>query len=184
MRVARLKESFPTAKVELWCEDEHRLGHKPILRKVWSPAGERPLVNAQTLRVGRKATRAHLRNHPLDTLGPCGISPPPSNGGDGDEGFGGFGRFGGGVDQGFEQEAESGDVDLSFEFTNTRDDSNACAPALQFANSGNSQYAQGGFQYFANADDFGFDGGSLESNSQFDMTCEQTVQQSLVVSSN
>jgi hypothetical protein len=30
MRVARLKESYPTAKVELWCEDEHRLGLKPI----------------------------------------------------------------------------------------------------------------------------------------------------------
>jgi transposase len=44
MRVARLKESHPTAKVELWCEDEHRLGLKPIVRKVWSPIGERPLV--------------------------------------------------------------------------------------------------------------------------------------------
>jgi transposase len=44
MRVARLKEAYPTAKVELWCEDEHRLGLKPILRKVWSPVGERPLV--------------------------------------------------------------------------------------------------------------------------------------------
>jgi hypothetical protein len=28
----------------LWCEDEHRLGLKPIIRKVWSPIGERPLV--------------------------------------------------------------------------------------------------------------------------------------------
>ena len=44
MRVARLKESYPTAKVELWCEDEHRLGLKPIIRKVWSPIGERPRV--------------------------------------------------------------------------------------------------------------------------------------------
>ncbi len=44
MRVARLKEAYPTAKVELWCEDEHRLGLKPIIRKVWSPVGERPLV--------------------------------------------------------------------------------------------------------------------------------------------
>src|SRR5947209_19554937 len=45
MRVARLKEAYPTAKVELWCEDEHRLGLKPIfLRKVWSPVGERPRV--------------------------------------------------------------------------------------------------------------------------------------------
>ena len=44
MRVLRLKESYPTAKVELWCEDEHRLGLKPIIRKVWSPIGHRPLV--------------------------------------------------------------------------------------------------------------------------------------------
>jgi DDE superfamily endonuclease len=44
MRVARLKESYPTAKVELWCEDEHRLGLKPIIRKVWSAIGERPTV--------------------------------------------------------------------------------------------------------------------------------------------
>jgi transposase len=44
MRVARLREAYPTAKVELWCEDEHRLGLKPILRKVWSPVGERPLA--------------------------------------------------------------------------------------------------------------------------------------------
>src|SRR5215207_184968 len=45
MRVARLKEAYPTAKVQLWCEDEHRLGLKPIIRKeVCSPAAERPLV--------------------------------------------------------------------------------------------------------------------------------------------
>lgn len=44
MRVMRLKEKYPTAKIELWCEDEHRLGLKPIIRKVWSPIGERPLV--------------------------------------------------------------------------------------------------------------------------------------------
>ncbi len=44
MRVMRLKEAHPTAKVEVWCEDEHRLGLRPILRKVWSPVGERPVV--------------------------------------------------------------------------------------------------------------------------------------------
>jgi transposase len=44
MRVAKLKEAYPTAKVELWCEDEHRLGLKPIIRKVWSPIGQRPTV--------------------------------------------------------------------------------------------------------------------------------------------
>jgi hypothetical protein len=37
-----LKEAYPTAKVELWTEDEHRLGLKPVLRKVvWSRKGER-----------------------------------------------------------------------------------------------------------------------------------------------
>jgi transposase len=44
MRVLKLKEAYPTAKVELWCEDEHRLGLKPVIRKVWSPIGQRPLV--------------------------------------------------------------------------------------------------------------------------------------------
>lgn len=44
MRVAKLKEAYPTAKVELWTEDEHRLGLKPVLRKVWSRKGERPTV--------------------------------------------------------------------------------------------------------------------------------------------
>jgi transposase len=42
MRVLRLKERYPTAKIELWCEDEHRLGLKPIIRKVWAPIGRRP----------------------------------------------------------------------------------------------------------------------------------------------
>lgn len=44
MRVARFKETYPTAKVELWCEDEPRLGLKPIIRKAWSPIGRRPLL--------------------------------------------------------------------------------------------------------------------------------------------
>jgi len=44
MKVMRLKEAYPTATVELWCEDEHRLGLKPILRRVWSPVGQRPSV--------------------------------------------------------------------------------------------------------------------------------------------
>jgi hypothetical protein len=30
MKVMRLKETYPTAKVELWCEDEQRLGLKLV----------------------------------------------------------------------------------------------------------------------------------------------------------
>ncbi len=43
----RLKEKYPTAKVELWAEDEHRIGLKPIMRKVWSPVGVRPVVEVE-----------------------------------------------------------------------------------------------------------------------------------------
>lgn len=30
--------------MEVWAFDEHRLGLKPIIRKVWSPKGERPVA--------------------------------------------------------------------------------------------------------------------------------------------
>jgi transposase len=57
MRVMRLKEAYPTAKEgrALWCEDEHRLGLKPIIRKVWSPIGQRP-----TLRVHQRYEWTYL----------------------------------------------------------------------------------------------------------------------------
>lgn len=32
------------SKVELWCMDEHRIGLKPVLRKVWAPTGQRPVI--------------------------------------------------------------------------------------------------------------------------------------------
>jgi hypothetical protein len=34
--------AHPEAEVELWAMDEHRLGLKPILRRVWTPPGESP----------------------------------------------------------------------------------------------------------------------------------------------
>jgi transposase len=33
----------------VWCEDEHRLGLKPIIRKVWSPIAQRPLVKVHQI---------------------------------------------------------------------------------------------------------------------------------------
>jgi transposase len=38
----KVEEKNPQAEVDLWFFDEHRVGLKPILRKVWSPIGERP----------------------------------------------------------------------------------------------------------------------------------------------
>ena len=39
--------AFPQAQVELWAVDEHRIGLKPILDKVWCLEGQRPLAPVQ-----------------------------------------------------------------------------------------------------------------------------------------
>jgi hypothetical protein len=36
--------AFPTATVERWATDEHRIGLKPLLRRVWTLPGQRPLA--------------------------------------------------------------------------------------------------------------------------------------------
>ncbi len=43
----QVKTAFPQAQVELWAMDEHRVGLKPILRKVWVFDGQRPLAPVQ-----------------------------------------------------------------------------------------------------------------------------------------
>jgi transposase len=39
--------AFPHATVELWATDEHRIGLKPLLRRVWAPIGQRPVATVQ-----------------------------------------------------------------------------------------------------------------------------------------
>lgn len=39
--------AFPQAHVELWATDEHRIGLKPLLRRVWAPIGQRPIATVQ-----------------------------------------------------------------------------------------------------------------------------------------
>jgi len=46
-RVKELQRSFPEASVELWATDQHRVGLKPILRRVWVRKGSRPTVSVQ-----------------------------------------------------------------------------------------------------------------------------------------
>lgn len=43
-RVMEMQEKHPGKEVEVWFFDEHRIGLKPILRKVWSKVGERPIA--------------------------------------------------------------------------------------------------------------------------------------------
>ena len=42
--VARARAAHPDRPVEVWAEDEHRLGPKPVRRRVWAPVGQRPIA--------------------------------------------------------------------------------------------------------------------------------------------
>jgi hypothetical protein len=46
--VAELRRQHPGKRVELWAEDETRLGLKPIARRVWAPKGRRPTAHGRT----------------------------------------------------------------------------------------------------------------------------------------
>jgi hypothetical protein len=39
--VEKLHQAYPEAKIELWSQDEHRIGLKPILRRIWARKGTR-----------------------------------------------------------------------------------------------------------------------------------------------
>jgi transposase len=44
--VAAARAAHPDRAVELWAFDEHRLGLKPVLRRVWARRGRRPVARA------------------------------------------------------------------------------------------------------------------------------------------
>ncbi len=76
-----------------------------------------------------------------------------------------------------EQEAESGDFEAETEISLSGDNSNQCAPVLQFGNTGNNQNAQGLVQYRSQAEDVEFEGGSIVFAPEFENSCEQSVEQ-------
>jgi transposase len=43
-KVKKVRDTYSTAQVEVWFFDEHRVGLKPIIRKVWALKGERPVA--------------------------------------------------------------------------------------------------------------------------------------------
>ena len=47
LEIQFLQAKYPQADIELWCEDEHRLGLQPILRRVWTPIGEQPIAGVK-----------------------------------------------------------------------------------------------------------------------------------------
>lgn len=44
LKIKSLEAKNPSSEIEVWFFDEHRVGLKPILRKVWSPVGSRPIA--------------------------------------------------------------------------------------------------------------------------------------------
>ena len=45
--VADLQRAYPKETIELWTQDEARLGLKPVLRRQWAPRGERPIATSR-----------------------------------------------------------------------------------------------------------------------------------------
>jgi hypothetical protein len=86
---------------------------------------------------------------------------------------------GSGIGQEFDQEAESSDVDQSFDVSSTGDNSNQCVGIQGVANTGNAQNQVGILQYGSEADDFDFEdnGTSIEVSPENSTTCDQQVNQ-------
>ena len=100
----------------------------------------------------------------VEALHTCTIpaQAPPGGGEGGGGGNGGGGNGGGGaapleLTQEIEQEAESGDVDQSFEVTSTGDNSNQCAGAQGVSNTGNPQSVTDLLLATSETDDFEFE---------------------------
>ena len=83
------------------------------------------------------------------------------------------------IGQEAEQEAESGEVDQSFEASSTGDNANQCANIQGVAQTGNSQNQLDLIQYGSEADDFEFEevGSNLDVSPANSTTCDQKVQQ-------
>jgi hypothetical protein len=87
--------------------------------------------------------------------------------------------FGGDGFGDFEQEAESGDVDQSFDVSGTGDNSNQTVGTQGVANTGNAQNQLGVFQIGSEADDFEFDdvGSSIVVSPTTTTSSDQEVDQ-------
>ena len=83
------------------------------------------------------------------------------------------------VEQPFEQEADSGDVDQSFEVTGGGDNANQCVGVTGNTNTGNLQTETGILQYASEIEEFEQDdvGNDLTVEGNSTTTCDQQVNQ-------
>ena len=96
-----------------------------------------------------------------------------------DDGFFFFDDFNDGLNQDFDQEAESGDIDQTFDVSNSGDNSNQTANLSGVSNTGNPQNQIGVTQFGSFADDFEFDGGGADLNvsGDSDVSSNQVINQ-------
>src|SRR5918993_1296484 len=97
---------------------------------------------------------------------------------DDDEDFDRF-DFDGDLSQDVEQDAESGDIDQSFDVSQTGDNSSQCAGVQGVTNTGNAQNVVDLTQLDGEVDDFEFDevDSSIEVSPESSTTCDQQVNQ-------
>jgi hypothetical protein len=96
-------------------------------------------------------------------------------------------RGGGGdqvLTQDNEQEADSGEVNQSFNVTGGGDNSNQCVGLQGVANTGNAQNQTNVLQYASTVDDFEFDesGANIEVSPENSTSCDQQVNQAATAS--
>ncbi len=101
-----------------------------------------------------------------------------------DDDFVVFDDFGDGAGQSVEQEAESGDVDQSFEVSGGGDNSNQTAGLQGMTNTGNAQSTLGITQIGLDADDFEFEdvGADIDVSPELSVESDQKVNQSAAAS--
>jgi len=89
------------------------------------------------------------------------------------------------ISQETEQEAQSGDIDQSFNVSNSGDNSNQCAGIQGVANTGNAQNQISVLQSGSEADDFSFEdsGASITVSPSNTTLCDQQVNQAATASS-
>jgi hypothetical protein len=87
--------------------------------------------------------------------------------------------FDDGISQDFDQEADSGDGDQSFEVSSDGDNSNQSVGTQGVTNTGNAQSQFGFTQFDSEIDDFEFeDGGAdIDVSPEFDLESDQSVDQ-------
>ncbi len=88
------------------------------------------------------------------------------------------------ISQENEQDAESGDVNQSFEISGGGDNSNQCVGIQGVANTGNAQNQIGVIQYGSEVDDFDFEdvGSTITVSPSNTTSCDQQVNQAATAS--